>query len=153
MNRAKILAAVGTIVCTLAYVLVPQLASADPMPPYTSGVQRMEHLGLKVDFTRCARMDATVGNDGGTMLKTRDGGLPPSNLNWICSADKAACIRQGPEAVSCQYAVRVPEGGETKVLMFSAEANGSQPIVKGVGFAVTSAIECCPVIPTVTNNR
>jgi hypothetical protein len=66
-KNSRILVAVGVLVVAAAYVLAPHAVNA-AQPAYQGQVQRIEHLGLRVDTNGCVRIDWTTAKDVGVWL-------------------------------------------------------------------------------------
>ena len=149
-------------------------ANTQPIPNYASNVQRMEHLGLLVDTSRCYRADWTAGNDGGTNFllgqpdassvpdAATDASLtgpapkPESNVNYVCRADtNDACLKSPAAALpaSCQWTFKVYAGQTTPPIMFNPPDDGGRAAVLGTCASGNCSIECCAVIPKVTMGR
>lgn len=133
--------------------------------PYTSNVQRVEHIGIPVDSTACVMMDVTTAPDGGPLSGTYatvvvgDASvsvptLPDLNKSYICySNGNASCFKQGGQPTSCGMAFPLPADQYSAPIAFMPEADGGKPVVRGLSRSGTANIVCCPINPTVLNGR
>lgn len=169
----KIIAAVGVWAgCIGLYFMNPAAADPQTLPNYTSGssVQRTEHLGLRVDTSRCVFMQPGTTVDAGAFLSSPPDAatigagdarpamgppVPPSaELSYVCvSQDNASCLGQKASPFSCLGAFVIPADSMTAPIMFLPEPDGGAPKVMAISASGTASLTCCPVIPVVNRAR
>ena len=157
MNRTKILAAVGLLICTVAYVLVPAVATADSpfvSPVYSASVQRAEETSKAVDFSRTAT--AVCISDGGlALLTTPDGGKMSSELDYICLATpEIACIGNNTMASgSCARSFQVEAKKMFGPFSFYPAPDGGSPTIACITSGAQTTVTCTPVVGRIVRSR
>ena len=156
----KTIAYIILTLVVLSLIFVDVGVKADPpttLPPYESGLKRVEHDSINVDTTRCVHLSVSVANDAGLMVAA-DGGLPSSELSYICTvpgSENDVCLSQLSSRVgeTCNYSLRIAAGSMTYPISFLPDGITKLVKIYGISSTGTSDVTCCPIIPRIANGR
>lgn len=80
---------------------------------------------------------------------------PSTDLNYVCtSMDNASCLRErGAYPDTCRGSFVIPADQMTQPFMWSPNADGGAPAIRGSTAAGTAYLECYPWIPVTNRGR